>query len=109
QDDRPEPWSQRIPVLEGGVGDAQALRRIAAFCRDHRLAHERISDNAPIAELQSVIKRPVCPMHRAYQVPGVLKHPSAELHELAGKPEHLSSVWPPGYLTGPFDDRNLKA
>ncbi len=94
QDDCPEPRSQRILVLKGRVGDAQALRRIAAFRRDHCLAHERIGDNPLVPEFQSVVECPVCPVHRAYQISGVLENPPTELRELAGKPEHLSPVRP---------------
>jgi hypothetical protein len=108
QDDRPEPRSQRIPILKSRIGDAQTLRGIAAFRRDHCLTHERIGDNALISQLQSVIERPVSPVQCAYQVPGVLENPSAELPKLAGKAQHLGPVCAPGYLTGPFDNRHLK-
>jgi hypothetical protein len=30
QDNRPEPRSQRILIFKGGIGDAQALRRVPA-------------------------------------------------------------------------------
>ena len=70
--------------------------------------HERISDNTPVPEFQSAIQRPVCPAHRASQIPGVLENPPAEFRELAGEREHLGPVGPPGYLAGSFDDRHLK-
>src|SRR5450755_4237185 len=108
QDDRPESRGQRILVLQGRVGDAQALRRIAGFRSDHRFSHERIGDGTRIRELQGVIECPVCEVHRTYQIPGVLENPPTELRKLASKPEHLGPVGPPSYLAGPFDDRHLK-
>src|SRR5580704_14244424 len=81
---------------------------MAAFRRDHRLAHERIGDNTLVSELQSVIERSVCPVHRARQIRGILENPSAELRELTGEPEHLGPVRPPDHLARPFDNRHLK-
>src|SRR5205807_1975892 len=81
-----------ILASKSSVGDAQTLCRSSALRRDHRLPHERISDHALVPELQGVVERPVRPLHRTRQIPGILEDPPAELRELAGEPEHLDPV-----------------
>jgi Creatinine amidohydrolase len=69
------------------LGAVISVLRAHGITRDHRFAHECICGNPLVPEFQGVIQRPVRPVHRARQVPGVLEEPPAEFHELAGEIE----------------------
>ena len=67
-----KPRGQPVVPFQCGIGESQAVARLASVGGDVALAHQHVGEDARVIEFDGVLQGSVRPVHRAPVITGVL-------------------------------------